>query len=167
MFSNDTNDHDQSLKNVSRFLFHEADLLDRREYNMWLDLFDNDGIYWLPSSIDQTDMKRQVSIILEDKPILKIRIDRLNNPQAQAVVPQRGMVHFISNIWVEETMEDDNIISVHSSIMLSEGTENGERLMTGRMTHHLRCSGDEFYIKLKRVDLVRMGGVYDPINILI
>ena len=34
------------------FLYHEADLLDRREFDQWLTLFTEDGIYWLPMDDD-------------------------------------------------------------------------------------------------------------------
>ena len=30
------------------FLYLEADLLDKRDYDAWLKLFTRDGIYWLP-----------------------------------------------------------------------------------------------------------------------
>ena len=72
---------------VSAFLTYEADLLDSCKFDEWLDLFASDAIYWIPSSSDQTDMKGQVSIILEDKPLLTLRIQRLSHPRAYSVTP--------------------------------------------------------------------------------
>ena len=57
--------------NVQAFLMYEADLLDRGLFGEGVDLFDEDGIYWVPSSPSQEDMRGQVSIILEDKELLK------------------------------------------------------------------------------------------------
>ena len=70
--------------NVQAFLIHEADLLDRGLFGEWVDLFDEDGIYWVPSSPFQEDMRGQVSIILEDKELLKLRATRLAHPNAHA-----------------------------------------------------------------------------------
>ena len=47
------------------FLFHEADLLDRREFDQWLALFAEDGIYWLPMD-DDDDPLMQSSILYDD-----------------------------------------------------------------------------------------------------
>ena len=41
---------------VQAFLIREADLLDRGLFGEWVDLFDEDGIYWVPSSPFQEDM---------------------------------------------------------------------------------------------------------------
>ena len=78
---------------AAAFLAHEADLLDAGRFDDWLDLFDEDGLYWVPSSRDQTDMDGQVSIMLEDKPLLKLRITRLSHPRAHSVLPPPATVH--------------------------------------------------------------------------
>ena len=72
---------------VSNFLAQEAELLDLGYFDRWLDLFADDGIYWIPSASDQTDMEGQVSIILEDVALLKLRVARLSHPRAYAVTP--------------------------------------------------------------------------------
>ena len=36
------------------FVHWEADLLDRGDFDAWLDLFADDGYYWVPSHPDQT-----------------------------------------------------------------------------------------------------------------
>ena len=154
----------QLLHQVSRFLFREAELLDSKDFGGWLDLFDEDSLYWLPSSREQTDTKRQVSIICEDKPVLKMRVDRLKNPQSQIASSLMGTVHFISNIWIDELAEDSDLVKVYSCIALSEASGNGDVLLTGHMTHHLRPLGGSFLIRLKRVDLAGAGGILNPIN---
>lgn len=152
------------LHDVSQFLYREADLLDRRDFHGWLELFADDGVYWVPSSADQTDFKGQVSIVLEDKLILRMRVDRLNNPQAQATMPQFGTVHFVSNIFLDGD-ESDSLIRVRSCVALSDANEQREMLLTGRALHELVPHGDGFRIHLKRVDLTQAGGIFDPINI--
>ena len=82
---------------VRSFLTHEADLLDRGQFQEWLELFDEDGVYWVPSSPTQVDMHGQVSIMLEDKNLLKMRVARLSHPKAHAVNPRPTLWHAPAN----------------------------------------------------------------------
>ena len=45
------------IQEVSSFLTHEADLLDQGNFEAWLELYEDDALYWVPSSPEQTDMK--------------------------------------------------------------------------------------------------------------
>ena len=33
---------------VEQFLYRQADLLDRKHWQDWIDLFTDDGVYWMP-----------------------------------------------------------------------------------------------------------------------
>ena len=36
-------------QNVEQFLYKQADILDERNWEAWLELFTNDGKYWMPA----------------------------------------------------------------------------------------------------------------------
>ena len=150
------------VSEVSGFLIHEADLLDSGNFDKWLTLFDSDAIYWIPSSADQTDMKGQVSIILEDVPLLKLRIKRLSHPRAYSVTPPPATVHLIGNIKVEQR---DKMISVNSNLIVTEVRDDLETQFSGSVTHHLRPEKNSFRIQLKRIDLLRAGGTLSVISV--
>jgi len=147
---------------VSAFLAHEADLLDSGKFEEWLELFDSDAIYWIPSSSDQTDMKGQVSIILEDMPLLKLRIQRLSHPRAYSVIPPPATVHLMGNIKVAE--ENETIIA-NSKLIVTEVRDDFETRFTGSVTHHLRSMKGGFKIKSKRIDLLQAGGTFSVISV--
>jgi len=72
------------------FVVREARLLDQQRLEDWLDLFTDDGHYWMPVEWGQTDPKLTTSLMYEDKLLLKIRIDRLKgkttySPRAAAI----------------------------------------------------------------------------------
>ena len=75
---------------VERFLFREAGLLDRGEYDAWLDLFAEDATYWVPASQDQPDPDNHISLFFENKPLMRMRIDRLRHPRAHAAASREG-----------------------------------------------------------------------------
>ncbi|HEU0229134.1 MAG TPA: aromatic-ring-hydroxylating dioxygenase subunit beta, partial [Burkholderiaceae bacterium] len=52
------------------FVHAEARLLDERRFEEWLDLFTEDGRYWMPLTPGQTDPILQGSLMYEDKLLL-------------------------------------------------------------------------------------------------
>ena len=147
---------------AAAFLAHEADLLDSRNFNGWLDLFEDDGLYWVPASRDQSDMKGQVSVMLEDKPLLVLRVERLGHPHAYSVEPHPATVHLVGNVTAKE---QDDVIVVRSKLIVEELREDHATRWSGSVTHHLRRRESGFGIVLKRVDLIAAGGVFAPISV--
>ena len=147
---------------AAAFLAHEADLLDAGRFDDWLDLFDEDGIYWVPSSRDQTDMDGQVSIMLEDKPLLKLRITRLSHPRAHSVLPPPATVHLIGNV-VAET--GPRFVMVQSKLVMNMVREDEQTSLSGSVLHHLLEVGGGYRILLKRIDLIQAGGIFSAISV--
>jgi 3-phenylpropionate/cinnamic acid dioxygenase small subunit len=44
-----------SEKDLINFVYHEARLLDQRDFLKWVDLFTEDAIYWMPLEWDQEE----------------------------------------------------------------------------------------------------------------
>src|SRR5258706_9791005 len=59
------------------FVIREARLIDMHRLDEWLELFADDGIYWMPLEWGQTDPRLTTSLMYEDKMLLTIRIERL------------------------------------------------------------------------------------------
>ena len=147
---------------VQAFLIHEANLLDRGLFGEWVDLFDEDGVYWVPSSQSQEDMRGQVSIILEDKELLKLRATRLPHPNAHASVPRPSTVHLVANI--SATLQGEDVIAT-SNLIMTVFRNDKENQLSGKGTHKLRKVLDGFRIHLKRVDLIQAGGTFSSITV--
>src|SRR5205807_442803 len=61
------------------FVTHEARLIDQHRLDEWLDLFADDGIYWMPLEWGQTDPKLTTSLMYEGKLRIKLkRVDLVN-----------------------------------------------------------------------------------------
>ena len=71
-----------SLQDLEQFLFREALLLDKRLWEDWLQLFTNDGYYWVPLVPEQQDAKNHVSLYYEDAMLRQMRVRRLRQPRA-------------------------------------------------------------------------------------
>src|ERR1043165_3911956 len=88
----------ETQRRIELFLFEEARLLDNRQFQEWLVLYEPHGIYWMPSQPGQTDPQGVASIIYEDHAILAIRGRRLMEARGRVLTPMPRTTHFISNI---------------------------------------------------------------------
>jgi benzoate/toluate 1,2-dioxygenase beta subunit len=143
---------------VDRFLYDEADLLDRGEYELWLQLFNEDARYWVPSHPEQKDPLNEISLYYEDRALMLARIGRLRHPQVLG--PPVRTSHVIGNVRVIDRSEDGALI-VHSRFQMIEFVAEEQRLYGGQVVHHLVDGVEGWKIRLKRVELVNAGGVFD------
>ena len=109
------------IRDVERFLFREARLLDERRFHEWLELFTDDVRYWMASRPNryprsskaiamldrqnyvEEDADREDALALfdETKETLTARVARLDTGMAWAEDPPSRTRHFIANIEVE------------------------------------------------------------------
>ena len=152
------------VRRVEEFLFHEARLLDEREFEAWMALFSDDGIYWIPATPGQQDPLGEVSIAYEDRQLLDVRVRRLRHPENYADLPQARTRRVIGNLMLDEG--DSVVTVVRSNFMLVEIQNDAQRMFAGEYVHTLKPAGDSFQIVQKRVDLLNcdapMGGIVIP-----
>jgi 3-phenylpropionate/cinnamic acid dioxygenase small subunit len=81
------------------FLYREAELLDRREYDEWLRLFTADSCYWLPMD-ENSDPTREPSILYDDRKLLEMRVHQLLHKPHYSQRPPSRTLHAVSNVTV-------------------------------------------------------------------
>lgn len=143
---------------IAQFLFAEAELLDTGAYDVWLDLFTEDARYWVPAYPEQTDAINEVSLYYENLALMLARIGRLRHPRAVGL-PVRTS-HLIGNV-APHCRTGDGTLIVRSRFQMIEFIGDTQRLYGGSVTHHLVADGESWKIRLKRVDLVNAGGIFD------
>ena len=141
------------------FLFEESRLLDEREFDSWLDLFTDDGIYWIPI-LEDSDPTTQTSILWDDAELRKMRVHQLAHERNVAQSPPSRTVHSITNVQVFAT-DLDNEIKVRCNLSLHEirtgnHTQLGlgvPRILAGKSEYTLRYTG-RWLIAQKKVILI-------------
>ena len=149
------------LAEATRFLHHEARLLDAHRFEDWLELFTPDGIYWIPSRPGQTDPRGVASIVYEDRGILALRVQRLCEARAHALSPMPRTTHIVANIDADPQMR------VESALLVVEHRGGEKRLYSGRCLYALERVDGHLRIAQKRVDLIDCDGVLGPIAIIL
>src|SRR5687768_12305736 len=83
---------------VARFLFWEARLLDMGRHREWLKLLTPDCIYWVPSTREPGDPRRQCGINFDDRRRLTDRITLIETGALHAQTPPSRTCRMIGNV---------------------------------------------------------------------
>ena len=160
----------EGVKGVDReqfeiFLIHEGRLLDERLFEQWMDLFTNDGVYWVPSIPGQKDPYNTASLFFDDRALMKTRIERLRHPRIHIQTPPSRTNHLLGNVIVEHADEKQGIYLISSSIIMGEYRLDTQRICMGQQLHRLIRNDDTFKIILKRVDLINCDSAFEAMAV--
>jgi 3-phenylpropionate/cinnamic acid dioxygenase small subunit len=144
---------------VEQFLFHQSELLDEKQWGAYIDLFADEGVYWMPVTPEQTEWVDSPSIFAEDKRMMEIRMGRVTHPNAWSQAPQWGTSHLVGNVVIESVSETE--IAVRSRFQMMELRRDATRHFAGTYRHTLRRGGDDFKIVQQRVDLLNGQAPFD------
>lgn len=140
---------------VEQFLFREARLLDERRFAEWEDLWDDEGIYWVPANGDDTDPDRDVSLIYDNRARLHSRVERYAGGKAFSQHPPPRTAHIVANVAIDPAGDQrDHQRVVHSTVQVAESRPGFRVNWVGRTTHHLVERDGELRIIYKKVLLV-------------
>jgi 3-phenylpropionate/cinnamic acid dioxygenase small subunit len=144
---------------LSQFLYHEAALLDARDWDGWGALFTPEGRYWVPAARDQDDWVNHVSLVNDNALLREIRLGRLKNGDASSLQGRPASSHLVSNIVIATADESAGHYTTRSRFVVAQYASWGMSTFHGAYTHELmRESNGAFRIALKRVDLVNVDG---------
>jgi len=137
---------------IEQFLYREARLMDEGQYREWLSLWTDDAIYWVPCNDEDSDPRRDVSLIYDNRERLGQRVDRLLSGTVQAMDPKPRMRRVVSNIEIEASAVDE--LTVASNFVLAHARFDTQQIWAGRTVHKLRRDGAALKMAFKKVLLV-------------
>ena len=144
---------------VEQFLYRQADLLDRKRWQDYIDLFAADGIYWMPPDESYQTWDGQPAIFAEDKNLMTVRMNRVLHPDAWSQRPLWGTNHVVSNVIVEKSTPGE--VRVRSRFHMLELRRDDVRHFAGSYSHVLKRTKKGYAIKLQRVDMTNAQAAYD------
>lgn len=154
-----------SRSEAEDILYREARLLDDRCYREWLELFGEDARYWIPCNGEGTDPEREITLVYDDLPRLRDRVERLASGMAHAQTPPSRTKRLISNVEVDNSTEDAATVS--SGFILYELRRSRERVFAGRYEHSLRRVEEIWKIATKKVVLINNDEVIDNLTFIV
>ena len=145
---------------VEQFLYKQAELLDTRQWQKWIDLFADDGVYWMPPDASYKTWEGQPAIFAEDKNLMTVRMNRVLHPDAWSQKPLWGTNHVVSNVVIQKVSKNGDV-QVRSRFHMLELRRDDVRHFAGAYTHHLKKTKSDYKIKLQRVDMTNAQAAYD------
>jgi len=144
---------DIDIRAIEDFLYHEAGLLDRPDLDSWIQLFTEDGTYWMPAAEDQADPLNHISHMYDDRVMMEIRRRNFVHPRASSKEGGVRASHLIGNIRLAGKT-DRGDLKVTSNFHVVLWYRDEQRVYAGTYEHHLVPTGDSWAIRHKRVNLI-------------
>jgi 3-phenylpropionate/cinnamic acid dioxygenase small subunit len=144
---------------VEEFLFYQAELLDTKSWQAYIDLFAERGVYWMPARPEQTEWMDSPSIFAEDRELMGVRMGRITHPNAWSQAPLWETNHVVGNVVIEDLSEAR--IRVRSRFQVLELRRDLLRSLAGVYRHTLLRQGEDLKIELQRVDLMNAQAPFD------
>ena len=148
------------------FLYHEADLLDRRRFGAWYDLFTSDGLYWVPIGEDGDRPGRAVSVAFDDHRRLGDRIAWMDTGDVYSHQPPPVTQRMISNVMVWPI--DDEAALSRSAFTLHAYRRGITDTFAGRYEHVLHMDrGRPAMIRMKKAVLIDRSNALHNLTIIL
>jgi len=163
MTNTQLNDELALLQKVSAFIWAEADMLDRKDYDAWLGLWLTEGFYTLPIG-DTEDFDNALNLCHDNDKMRRDRIKRFQQGFSISSAPPAQTVRTISRFVI--TRSDDREISVRSAEHLVEDKFGRQRIWGADVTHTLVPQDGSFKIRSKVVRLLNSDGMLNSFSYL-
>src|SRR2546430_902242 len=128
--------------------------------DLYIDLFAEDGMYWMPPEPSHATWDGMPAIFAEDKNLMTVRMKRVLHPDAWSQRPLWGTNHVVGNVVVERESPNGDVV-VRSRFHMMELRRDDVRHFAGLYIHHLKKTKDGYRITLQRVDMTNAQAAYD------
>lgn len=151
---------------IQQFLYHEADLLDHRQYEAWLNLLADDIHYWMPmrrnvkyddTHHEFTRAKHDINWFDEGKDTLTRRVRQIETGIHWAEEPVSRISHMVSNVRVLEarpSFRDPAEVLVGCRFLIYRNrVETETDILVGKRDDLLRRGGTGWRIASRKIVL--------------
>ena len=145
--------HDRILAQAQTVLIREAVLLDGQDYDGWLTMWDQHGLYIVPTEFEPVDdYARVLNFIYDDQDMRQRRVQRLVSGASLAMSPPTRTVRTIS--LVRLTHLGVHTATVASSLLLCANRLGNQRLFACQVEHQINFAGEAPLLLRKVVRLI-------------
>jgi 3-phenylpropionate/cinnamic acid dioxygenase small subunit len=143
---------------AEQFLYREADLLDERRYDEWLDLLDDSYTVFMPlvrnvasknRDAELSQQGRDMAWIDEDKATLAKRIAQIKTGLHWAEEPVSRVSHLVTNVRVVEAA-DGSVTTRCRFLVYQNRVEAETNLFVGKRIDRMRVDADGTWSLLSR-----------------
>ncbi|GAA3799499.1 MULTISPECIES: aromatic-ring-hydroxylating dioxygenase subunit beta [Amycolatopsis] len=143
---------DVRVARAVELVWREAELLDRKDYLVWQELYTDDARYVVPIDPDTEDFAGTLNMIYDDARMRAMRVTRMTEGYAIAAVDAARTVRTVSR-FVPETVTDTEVV-LRSAQVLIAYKRGRHDIWAADVRHRVRLSSSGDRIAEKVVRLV-------------
>jgi len=152
---------------LAGFVYAEARLIDEKRFDEWYALYTEDARYWMPLTRGQPEGEIHTSLLYEDKLLLKVRIDRLRQPNAFSQQQPSFCQHVLQQPGVEAADAASGRYVLRTPFMYLETRLDQQLVLAAVAWHHLVTQDGHLRIRLKKVELLNCDAALPSIQLLL
>ena len=103
----------QTFARAVKFIWREAEMLDRRDYRAWLDLWDTSGFYVVPIDPSTTDYAASLNYAYDDQDMREKRVQRMTSGYSASASDAARTVRTVSRFTLTSDASDE--VTVNSA----------------------------------------------------
>jgi len=146
---------------IEQFYYHEAELLDGREFYAWLDLLSEDLEYWMPIRMVRTSRESDLEFSKfgghayydDDKELMTTRVKKLYTGCSWGEDPPSRTRHLICNVMLSSITSEDEINVVSNFNIYQSRLSDEENFWYGQRKDLLRKSDGKWEIVRRHIFL--------------
>jgi 3-phenylpropionate/cinnamic acid dioxygenase small subunit len=148
-----------------QFIWREAEILDRKDYRAWLDLWSPNGFYVVPIDPLATDFAATLNYAYDDHHMRELRVQRLSSGYSPSVTDAARTVRTVSRF----TMSSDSVdmVDVRSAQVIVAYKRGVSTLFAADVEHRIDLSDDGPRIVQKVVRLIDSTDALNAIGFLL
>lgn len=155
-----------ALGQAMAFIWAEAELLDRKDYQRWSDLWDEQGKYVVPIDNDaDDDFASRLNYVYDDARMRRLRIERLTSGHSMSAADAAHTVRTVSRFRLAS--QTGSVVEVNSSQIVVGYKRGKHTLYAADVTHRIDLGGDTPKLVQKVIRLVNGADSLSAIGFLL
>jgi len=153
------------LQQATAFIWAEADMLDHGEFQDWLQLWDEQGLYIVPIDANESDFENTLNYAYDDQHMREKRVRRLGSGESISTTPQARTVRSLSRVRV--LGEADGVVRVRAAQDLKEFRKDVLRQHIADVSYELRRTDSGFKLQRKVIRLINSADALTSIGYIL
>ncbi|CAG4897197.1 aromatic-ring-hydroxylating dioxygenase subunit beta [Paraburkholderia saeva] len=155
----------QTFTAAVELIWREAELLDRKDYRAWLDLWTPSGFYVVPIDHATTDFASTLNYVFDDQDMREKRVQRMVSGYSASASDAARTVRTVSRFTL--TSDAADVVEVNSSQVIVACKRGTTTLFAADLTHRIRFTDGEPRIEQKVIRLIDSNEALNAIGFLL
>lgn len=127
---------DERVLRAIQLIWHEAALLDRKDYPAWEQLFTDDAHYIIPIDPDTEDFENSLNMVYDDQRMRHLRVERMIQGYAPSAVAAATTARVVSRFELLDVSDEEVVL--RSSQIVTAHKRHTTDTVGADLTHHIR-----------------------------